>query len=75
VERLLEFVALCPSLKAVVAIGGGAQEVAAHAWHGGERDAPPLIDAPHPMIYGRGGAERAKELASQLQRVAQLVAA
>lgn len=70
---LRRFLGLCPDLRVVVAMGGGAQAVAALTWRGSERELPPLISAPHPMIYGRGWEERQAELATKLRQTAQLL--
>lgn len=71
---LREFVALCPDLRVVVAMGGGAQAVAVRSWpFPGRADLPPPVLAPHPMIYGRGGAERSAQLKADLRRAAKLI--
>jgi hypothetical protein len=54
-------------------MGDGAQAVAALAWKGRERQMPVLITAPHPMIYGRGGAERLVVLSDSLRKAARLM--
>lgn len=72
---LREFVQFCPKLRVVVAMGDGAQAVAALAWQGAKTEFPPLILAPHPMIYGRGWAERKADLAEKLLHAARLIRA
>ncbi len=71
---LREFIALCPDLKVVVAMGGGAHAVATPAWPFPNRNdlARPIL-APHPMIYGRGGADRSAQLNADLRRAAKLI--
>ena len=67
-----QFVDLCPDLKVVVAMGDGAQAVARRSWQKADERLPPLLPSPHPMIYGRGGAERQVKLAAALRRAAKL---
>jgi hypothetical protein len=67
------FVDLCPALRVVVAMGDGAQTVAARAWADGSRALPPLLMSPHPMIYGRGARERMAALAQTLEKTARLI--
>jgi hypothetical protein len=70
---LRELVGLCPSLRVVVAMGDGAHAVATLAWRDNETELPPLIQAPHPMIYGRGWEERRADLAARLLEAARLI--
>jgi hypothetical protein len=73
---LREFVALCPDLRVVVAMGSGAHSVATRAWpFPGSVDLAQPILSPHPMIYGRGGAERRAQLKADLRRAAKLIGA
>jgi hypothetical protein len=67
------FVELCPELRVVVAMGEGAHAVATRVWGGAGTNLPPLIVAPHPMIYGRGGAERSATLATRLGEARHLI--
>ena len=71
--NLREFVNLCPDLRVVVAMGAGAEAVARRAWSDSAPGSPRLIFAPHPMIYGRGGAERTVRLAACLHEAAELL--
>ena len=70
---LREFVTLCAGLRVVVAMGPPAHDVAVRAWSGAEAELPPLILAPHPMIYGRGWAERQADLDAKLLHAARLI--
>ncbi len=70
---LRTFVGLCPDLRVVVAMGTDAQAVCARAWRNPPQPLPPLVLAPHPMIYGRGWAERRAELAERLRDAARLI--
>ena len=44
-----------------------------NGWRGADTTLPPLIVAPHPMIYGRGGAERSATLAARLREASHLI--
>jgi hypothetical protein len=70
---LREFVALCPHLRVVVAMGEPAHAVATRASRGTGARLPTLIRAPHPMIYGRGATDRQARLTATLADVARLI--
>jgi hypothetical protein len=70
---LREFIRLCPRLRVVVAMGASAHAVVRLAWQASEPDLLPLFLAPHPMIYGRGAAQREAELAARLAEAARLL--
>lgn len=67
------FMSLCPDLRVVVAMGADSHTVCAQAWHESKRGLPPLILSPHPVIYGRGWAERTADLAEKLRDAARLI--
>ena len=54
-------------------MGTGAEAVARRVWSDPALGSPRLIFAPHPMIYGRGGAERTIRLAACLRDAAELL--
>lgn len=72
---LREAVGLCPDLRVVVAMGPPAQAVCDRVWSGGDAGLPPLLHAPHPMIYGRGWEERRALLDERLAEAAQIAGA
>lgn len=72
-KYLRDFVKLCSELRVVIAMGPPAHDVAAVAWAGSANELPPLILTPHPMIYGRGFAERQAELDAKLVQAARLI--
>ena len=73
VRYLRDFVGLCSRLQVVVAMGPPAHDIALRAWSGAEATLPPLVLAPHPMIYGRGWAERQADLDAKLRHAAHLI--
>ena len=70
---LREFVSLCPDLRVVVGMGPPAHPVCTQAWGGSRTKLPPLILTWHPMIYGRGWAERKAKLDEDLREAASLI--
>ena len=64
---------LCGDLRVLVAMGDSAQAVADLVWRDAKEELPPLIPAPHPLIYGRGALERKAKLATDLRKAARLI--
>ena len=73
VRYLREFIALCPDLRVVVAMGQPSQTVCRMAWQGQGHAMPPLLLTWHPMTRGKGGERRLEELRTTLRQVALLV--
>lgn len=71
-RHLREFVMLCDRLRVVVAMGSPAHDVAGRVWGDSHAGLPPLVLAPHPMIYGRGWAER-QTVDAKLREAARLI--
>jgi hypothetical protein len=74
VRYLRGFIDCCPELRVVVAMGEGAHDAGRRLLTGRHDKLPPLIFAPHPMIYGRGARERMIELDTRLRETARLAA-
>lgn len=70
---LLGFVARCPDLRVVVAMGRDSRTVCARAWRDAEQELPRLILTHHPLIYGRDDKKRLAELGEALREVARLI--
>ena len=66
------FIECFADLRVLVAMGEGAHDVMRRLAGDGGRTLPPVIYAPHPMIYGRGARERMAELSKKLSEVARL---
>jgi len=70
---LREFVAHCPDLRVVVAMGAPSQAVCRMVWQGREGTMPPLLLTWHPMTHGKGGERRVQELKDVLRDAALLI--
>jgi Uracil DNA glycosylase superfamily len=68
------FIECFADLRVIVAMGEGAHDVARRLSSGEDNKLPPVVYAPHPMIYGRGAKERTGELRQRLKDVARLLA-
>jgi hypothetical protein len=73
VAALEQFLALCPDLRVVVAMGEDAWPVVDEVWTKSAARLPPLIKTWHPMTRGRGAAQRLPLQAAALRKAARLI--